>query len=94
MNGNATNPQATPPAEAEAVQPVGYDFGLSRRGFVQVLGAGLLVAVQPHARPGTTGRRAGRRPGRAHDFGPNPLRQGRNHYGPDRQGRGGPGGAG
>ena len=47
MNGNATNPQATPPAEAEAVQPVGYDFGLSRRGFVQVLGAGLLVAVSP-----------------------------------------------
>src|SRR5687768_6766156 len=26
-------------------EPVGYDFGLSRRTFVQVLGAGLLIAV-------------------------------------------------
>ena len=32
-------------ADSEAVEPVGYDFGVSRRGFVQVLGAGLIVAV-------------------------------------------------
>ena len=29
----------------EAVEYVSYDFGLSRRGFVQVLGAGLLITV-------------------------------------------------
>ncbi|MHB1037155.1 MAG: xanthine dehydrogenase family protein molybdopterin-binding subunit [Pirellulales bacterium] len=31
--------------QQEAVQQVEFDFGLSRRGFVQVLGAGLLVTV-------------------------------------------------
>jgi isoquinoline 1-oxidoreductase subunit beta len=29
----------------EAMEPVGYDFGLKRRSFVQLLGAGLLLAV-------------------------------------------------
>jgi len=29
----------------EAIEPVGYDFGLKRRSFVQLLGAGLLLAV-------------------------------------------------
>ena len=29
----------------EPMEPVGYDFGLTRRGFVQILGAGLLIAV-------------------------------------------------
>lgn len=29
----------------EPLEPVGYDFGLKRRSFVQVLGAGLLLAV-------------------------------------------------
>src|SRR6185312_2760324 len=29
----------------EPVERVGYDFGLTRRGFVQILGAGLLIAV-------------------------------------------------
>jgi len=33
----------------EAVEPLGYDFGLDRRAFVQVLGAGLLIAVSPGA---------------------------------------------
>ena len=31
--------------DEEAVEYVPYDFGLSRRGFVQVLGAGLLITV-------------------------------------------------
>jgi len=29
----------------ELIEPVGYDFGLSRRSFVQILGAGLLLVV-------------------------------------------------
>jgi isoquinoline 1-oxidoreductase beta subunit len=33
------------PTYTESVESVPYDFGLSRRGFVQVLGAGLLVTV-------------------------------------------------
>jgi isoquinoline 1-oxidoreductase len=33
----------------EAVERVSYDFGLTRRGFVQVLGAGLLVTVSAPA---------------------------------------------
>jgi len=32
-------------AEEEASQSVGYDFGLKRRSFMQILGAGLLVAA-------------------------------------------------
>jgi isoquinoline 1-oxidoreductase len=31
--------------QEEQMEPVGYDFGLKRRAFVQLLGAGLLVAV-------------------------------------------------
>ncbi|MHC4179017.1 MAG: xanthine dehydrogenase family protein molybdopterin-binding subunit [Planctomycetota bacterium] len=42
----------------EAVEPVAYDFGLSRRRFVQVLGAGLLITVG--TRPASAQRR-GRR---------------------------------
>jgi CO/xanthine dehydrogenase Mo-binding subunit len=37
------------PLQEEFVESVGYDFGLSRRGFTQVLGLGLLVAVSPVA---------------------------------------------
>lgn len=33
--------------DVETVEPLGYDFGLNRRSFVQVLGAGLLIAVGP-----------------------------------------------
>ena len=38
-------PELRPLEEEEAVQGVGYDFGLSRRGFVQILGAGVLISV-------------------------------------------------
>ncbi len=44
----------------EDVDRVGYDFGLTRRGFVQVLGAGLLVSVG--ATPLPAQRRQGRAP--------------------------------
>src|SRR5690349_7578928 len=33
------------PEEHQIIEPVGYDFGLNRRSFVQFLGAGLLVAA-------------------------------------------------
>ncbi|MGD0383896.1 MAG: molybdopterin cofactor-binding domain-containing protein [Thermoguttaceae bacterium] len=42
----------------EPIEEVGYDFGISRRGFVKVLGAGLLITVSA----GTVlGQRGGRR---------------------------------
>ncbi len=58
MNDDATNSRATQAEEAENVQEAGYDFGLNRRGFVQVLGAGLLVAVS--GMPALAQRRGGR----------------------------------
>src|SRR6266404_2064616 len=33
------------PDYEEVIEPVGYDFGLNRRSFVQILGAGLLITV-------------------------------------------------
>lgn len=45
MNDDAMNREAAEADGAETLSQTGYDFGLSRRGFVQVLGAGLLVAV-------------------------------------------------
>ncbi len=51
------------PEDNEAVEPVGYDFGLSRRGFVQVVGAGLLIAVS--AAPALAQRSGGRGGGRS-----------------------------
>src|SRR5205809_8092312 len=51
---------ALPVAEEEPIEPVKYDFGLSRRGFVQILSAGLLIASS--AAPALA-QRAGRRGG-------------------------------
>src|SRR3954462_10795536 len=47
----------------QIIEPVGYDFGFSRRSFMQVLGAGLLISaasesVLAQERPGG-GRRGG-----------------------------------
>ena len=39
------NTSPTQPELEEHMEPVGYDFGLKRRAFVQLLGAGLLLAV-------------------------------------------------
>jgi isoquinoline 1-oxidoreductase subunit beta len=44
---NLTSQSALDPLQDESVAPVGYDFGLSRRSFAQVLGTGLLIAVSP-----------------------------------------------
>ena len=46
------------PQDEEATQAVGYDFGLKRRAFVQLLGAGLLVVVS--VAPALGQRRGGR----------------------------------
>src|SRR5207253_2555632 len=32
-------------ADAQLIEPIGYDFGLNRRGFVQILSAGLMIAA-------------------------------------------------
>ena len=48
------------------MEPVGYDFGLKRRSFVQLLGAGLLLAVS--AAPALAQRRGGRGGGGARNI--------------------------
>jgi isoquinoline 1-oxidoreductase len=55
---SAINPTVTEPEYEESMEPVGYDFGLKRRSFVQLLGAGLLLAVS--AAPALAQRRGGR----------------------------------
>lgn len=55
-----------PELDYEAMlEPVGYDFGLKRRSFVQILGAGLIIAA--HASPALAQQRGGGR--RAGGFG-------------------------
>ena len=50
---SATVSEATLTREyEEPIEPVGYDFGLSRRGFVQFLSAGLLIASSAHCLSG------------------------------------------
>ena len=56
----ATEPTPSPVSEPgcdEPIERVGYDFGFNRRSFVQLLGAGLLVAV---GAPALAQRRGGR----------------------------------
>ena len=45
------------PQDAESVEPVGYDFGLNRRDFIQRFGAGLLLVLS--ATPALAQRRGG-----------------------------------
>jgi len=47
------------PGDDEPIEPVGYDFGLSRRGFVQFLTAGLIVAGASPALAQRNTRRGG-----------------------------------
>src|SRR6266478_6941743 len=58
--GNSPARMQLPEADDELIEPVRYDFGLSRRGFVQILSAGLLIAssVSPALSQGS-GRRGG-----------------------------------
>ena len=61
-----TDRNVCPTEDAEQfVESVGYDFGFTRRSFVQMLGAGLLICVASsgaiaQTQPAETGERAGR----------------------------------
>ena len=57
MKRDLATDEALPPDYEEAVERVDYNFGLKRRAFVQILGAGLLIAVSA---PALAQRRGGR----------------------------------
>src|ERR1035438_5598850 len=57
MKRDLTTDEALPPEYEEEVERVDYGFGLKRRAFVQLLGAGLLIAVSA---PALAQRRGGR----------------------------------
>ena len=62
MRRKSATDETLQPDHEEAVERVDYDFGLKRRGFVQILGAGLLIAVSA---PALAQRRDGRGSGSA-----------------------------
>src|SRR5438309_5605989 len=66
MKEDATTKLAAQPDYDEPVERVGYDFGLNRRSFVQILSAGLLIAASP---PALAQRRGGRGGGGARNIG-------------------------
>src|SRR4051812_1394859 len=71
----------------QVVEPVGYDFGFSRRSFVQLLGAGLLICAAStnslaQSRPTETGEGARRGGGGRGGGRPVPL-DARLHIGKD-----------
>jgi isoquinoline 1-oxidoreductase len=72
---NPLAPELFPSQPEEAIETVGYDFGISRRDFVQGLGAGLVITVL--ASPAAAQQRRGRRGG-----GPRPVAA-RVHVGQD-----------
>ena len=47
--GEKISPENVDNTARQAVEGAVYDFGLSRRAFVKTLGAGLFIAVSPHA---------------------------------------------
>jgi isoquinoline 1-oxidoreductase len=61
MDPRQTDQQSAWDVPDERIERVGYDFGLNRRSFVQVLGAGIAVAVSPM--PGLAQQRRGGRDG-------------------------------
>src|SRR5258708_19754097 len=62
MKEDQLSPQQTPADYEESIERVGYDFGVSRRSFVQFLGAGLMVAAS--VSPALAQRQGGRGGGR------------------------------
>jgi isoquinoline 1-oxidoreductase subunit beta len=60
MSVHPTIPQEDSLNREESVEPVRFDFGVNRRDFVQVLGAGVLIAVSA---PPALAQRAGGRSG-------------------------------
>src|SRR5687768_2505107 len=83
MSDDDTINLARPYDDEQVIEPVGYDFGFSRRSFVQALGAGLLIAATASpsfALQQQEQRRRGGGGGRA----PQPVELGaRLHIGPD-----------
>jgi CO/xanthine dehydrogenase Mo-binding subunit len=65
MKRDSAMDEVLPPEYEEAVERVSYDFGLKRRAFVQILGAGLLIAVSA---PALAQRRGGRGGGGARNI--------------------------
>jgi isoquinoline 1-oxidoreductase len=65
MRRDSATDEAVQPDYEEAVERVDYDFGLKRRAFVQILGAGLLIAVSA---PALAQRRGGRGGGGARNI--------------------------
>lgn len=59
--GEIAQPMAEEIDYTELLEPVGYDFGLNRRSFVQILGAGLLLVASAPALAQERGRRRGPR---------------------------------
>ena len=59
MSGSPFNDYLVPTETEDPIERVGYDFGLNRRAFVQVLGAGLAVVASPVTALGQQ-RRGGR----------------------------------
>src|SRR6516164_8676357 len=57
MKSTVSTTETLPAEYDEPLERVGYDFGLRRRGFVQLLGAGLLIAVSA---PPALAQRSGR----------------------------------
>src|SRR5688500_11016111 len=66
----------------QIIEPVGYDFGLSRRTFVQCLGAGLLITVIAPAAIGQERQRTGGGAGGRRRGEPVPI-EARLHIAPD-----------
>ena len=61
MNPHSPAGQPIETEYTEAVDRVGYDFGLSRRSFVQFLSTGLMIAVGSPALAQRSGGRGGPR---------------------------------
>src|SRR5437879_11669514 len=59
MNEQLQTNESVELAYREMVKRVGYDFGLKRRSFMQILGAGLLIASASTALAQRNGRRGG-----------------------------------
>ena len=67
------------PEEHQIIEPLGYDFGLNRRSFVQFLGTGLLIAASVSS---ASGQERGRRRGGFGGGGPKKI-SARIHLGKD-----------
>jgi len=78
---SSPDPSAAPdmPDYDELLEPVGYDFGLKRRSFMQILGAGLLMRDQCRAGASATQRWPGATPLRGRST---PIHLGKEWLGP------------